>query len=424
MSHFVDPRANPEPSAGKPPACTTDDPALLEELHLLCRQGRLYEVERWITAGRPLQLEETLAGQRRRVTALQIAIKQQHQALVLLLLCNGYDPNLEPQCALDIAFDVRRTDLAEFLIVWGADPHEVDRSKLFDTYDSRLFERFYRLGVDLTAGHVLAEALGYHTSNKPLFGFAKRHREGDPQIQRELDMALAHHAGNGNEKGTLLCLWAGGDPHAAVPALGYDYEDDDPEEDGEAWGSSAVFAACLSGHAGLLERFAPDPTRDNFDSLYRVAPNADVIDLLAHSALPADMTAVVQDQVRSAGWYFGGRDTAGALRRLFELGARWTDAPPQEVGQVRRMLFQTRDYVFKELVQVLGTEDYCAADIRRELARTAAFQKRMQTVGLMPEQGDRGWSRRRGAKEAAVILTAFGLEVLSRSMQPARRTDH
>ena len=74
----------------------------------------------------------------------------------------------------------------------------------------------------------MAEALGYHTSNRPLFGFAKRHREEDSKIQRELDIALVHHAGKGNEKGVQLCLWAGANPHAPSPSLEYPEDEDDP----------------------------------------------------------------------------------------------------------------------------------------------------------------------------------------------------
>jgi hypothetical protein len=51
-------------------------------------------------------------------------------------------------------------------------------------------------------------------SNKPLFGFAKRHRETDPRMQVELNIALDHHAHEGNLKGVHLYLWAGADPHA------------------------------------------------------------------------------------------------------------------------------------------------------------------------------------------------------------------
>lgn len=410
MHGFVDPRTAPQPSSPSRAPRTTSDPADVEELHLLCKQGRLYEVERWIAEGRPLQLAGETSHGRRRRTTLEIALRQQHQALVLLLLCNGYDLGLESSSPLDQALELRRSDLVELLLTWGADPHEVDREKLFDSYDTALFERFYALGVDLTRRHALAEALAYHTSNKPLFGFAKRHREHDAALQRELNMALAHHAYEGNEKGALLCLWAGADPHA--PALSVKYSDyDDPEEDDEEpSGGSAVSGACFSGHVGLLERFQPDPARDDFERLFQWAHDAAVVDVLARHAMPVDVTGAVKQLIWSSSWPWTGQDSPGALRRLFELGMRWTEVTPEELREIRRLLLQTRDFAFDAIVWALGTGDYVAADIRRELARTSAFQKRMQARGLMPEKGDRGWARRRIAAEAKPLLAAFGLE--------------
>ena len=123
------------------------------------------------------------------------------------------------------------------LLEFGADPKRVDTEALFDTYNSQLFERFWALGVDLTSGHGIAYALADHTSNKPLFGFVKRHLADTPGFQTELDIALAYHAGEGNEKGALLCLWAGADPHTKVQNMRYwslgasrsDGEEDDEE---------------------------------------------------------------------------------------------------------------------------------------------------------------------------------------------------
>lgn len=419
VNHFVDPREVSGLRFAKAPARTTEDPALLEALYLLCRQGRLYDVECWIAAGQPpLQLGSHPAGYRRRAyTALGIALKQQNQALVLLLLCNGYDPNLEPQCALDIALKLRRPDLVELLLTGGADPHGMCRSTLFDTYDSGLIERFYGLGVDLAVGHALAKALGYGASNKPLFGFAKKGQGTDERVRSELNMALEFHARCGNEKGSLLCLWAGGDPRASVPALEYDFgyaddegrddEDGGEEEDGD--GYNAVVSACAGGHVRLLKRFAPDPAVDDFEQLFQVAPSVATVELLARSALPADMTTVVQNLVQSSRWLFREHDPGRALERLFQLGARWSQASAAEVGEVRRALLRTSDSTFDRLVAILATEDYCSDAVRRELARTPAFQKRMRHIGLMPEPGDRGWTRRRGAQRAMAILEAFGL---------------
>ena len=202
------------------------------DLHRVCREGRLYDVEEWIRAGRPLQVvrDATVKG-RRLASALEIALEARHHALALLPLCNGYDPNLEPSSPLDLALRARRWDLLDLLLEWGADPHRVCLTDLFDTYRSELFERFFALGVELTANHELAAALAYHSGNKPLFGFAKRHREQDGKFQKELNIALVHHADEGNEKGVQLCLWAGADPHAPAPSLRF--PDDSDEDDGE-----------------------------------------------------------------------------------------------------------------------------------------------------------------------------------------------
>lgn len=47
IATFVDPRTDPDHRAPRPPAGFTRDPNELAELRRLCREGRLYDVERW-----------------------------------------------------------------------------------------------------------------------------------------------------------------------------------------------------------------------------------------------------------------------------------------------------------------------------------------------------------------------------------------
>lgn len=101
-------------------------------------------------------------------TALEIVLDRQDHSLVLLLVANGYDMNAEPESPLDWALRRRRLDYLDLFLDWGADPRQVDLVTLYATYDSQLYERFRRLGVDFTSGHALAYSLGHHTSNKPL----------------------------------------------------------------------------------------------------------------------------------------------------------------------------------------------------------------------------------------------------------------
>jgi len=95
MPEFVDPRSNPEP-----PARVSDEPAThgeeLRELVQLCSAGRVYDVERWIQEGKPIQaVTYKRPGKAAIVSPLLGAVRRKQFDLVLLLLCNGYRLDLE-----------------------------------------------------------------------------------------------------------------------------------------------------------------------------------------------------------------------------------------------------------------------------------------------------------------------------------------
>lgn len=423
MPGFIDPRTGARPSANAAPALVTNDPDEIRELLNACAEGRLYDVERWIASDRPLQLHPDVAPTvRRRRTPLRIALKRRDHALTLLLLCNGYDLSLEPGNVLNDALEAKRPDLVELLLERGADPHRVCRYTLFGTYESALFHRWYALGVDLTSRQALARALGERASNKPLYGFAKRHHATDPKIQHALDTALAMHAGAGRERGVLLCLWAGADPHASasyVPPYEYDEEDEDEwEESGGHY--NAVHAAASGGHAALLERLGPDPARDDFDAMYSWIGNAAAVDVLARFTLPTDVTTVVHQLIQGAMWGYTAADKAGALQRLFEHGMQWMQAPKAELAQIRRSLLQINRSAFATIVRTLARPGGCAPDILHELGRTPAFQRRLQEERLVPNTADRAWRSRHGAAEAEALARAFRFPLARKSTGPHR----
>lgn len=406
---FVDPRSHPDPGTPRPPARFTGDAAELKELHRLCRDGRLYDVERWIRDGHPLQLapDTPIAPRRRTRTALGIAFARKDHSLVHLLLANGYDLDAEPRNPLNAALGLRRQDIVELLLGWGADLGQVCLETLCDTYDSDLYERFRNLGVDLTADHSLARALGHHTSNKPLFGFAKRHRPHNPAVQYELDLALAYHAGEGNEKGVLLSLWAGADPHAPVPHLEFGL--DEPE--GEEERSSAVHEACCFGHSAILEHLQPHPARDDYDELYRDASNDGIVEILARSALPRDPSKVIISQLVRLDWPFPKHRPIPALRALFEAGVRWEASPGHEIADARRSLLKQNDRRFLEILKLLATDGYCSREVLTELARTPAMRERMRQVELIPPTWkDRSEFDRTEPPRGRAILARFGIE--------------
>jgi ankyrin repeat protein len=379
----------------------------LEELHRFCLNGRLYDVERWIQAGRPMQLAAVEQSSRFR-TALEIALERQDHSLVRLLVANGYDMNAEPVSPLDRAVQLRHRDLLDLLLDWGADPRQVDLDALCATYDSQLYERFRRLGVDFTSGHALAHALAYHTSNKPLFGFAKRHRLQDSKIQTDLDIALAHHAWEGNEKGVLLCLWAGANPHAAVPDLRWGLGDHEDEADRY----SAVDAACSRGHIAILERLKPDPSLDDYEELYFRACNKETVELLAHSRPPANPSRIVVIQLSRAAWSWRQDRPVETLQALFEAGVRWEASSTKEITGSRRSLLKADDSSFVRLMRLLATDDYCSREVLAELARTPNMRERMVKVGLIPPNpGQRSQFDPISPTRSREALGKFGIEL-------------
>ena len=85
-------------------------------LHQMCREGRLYDVERWIGERKPLQsAPQAIPKGLRPKTALQIAVETGQHSLAFLLLSNGYRLELERYAPLDLALHVRRWDLADLL---------------------------------------------------------------------------------------------------------------------------------------------------------------------------------------------------------------------------------------------------------------------------------------------------------------------
>jgi hypothetical protein len=106
-------------------------------LHQLCREGRFYDVERWIADGKPLQMApEAIPKGARPKTALQIALETGQHSLAILLLQNGYRLELERYAPLDLALQSRRWDLFDLLLDWGGDLRSVDVYAVLNTYNA------------------------------------------------------------------------------------------------------------------------------------------------------------------------------------------------------------------------------------------------------------------------------------------------
>ena len=73
-SAWIDPRDNPTPPYRGTELALASSEAEIAELIAACKEGRLYDVERWIKFGRPLQLSPNVEDRvRSKPTALSVS---------------------------------------------------------------------------------------------------------------------------------------------------------------------------------------------------------------------------------------------------------------------------------------------------------------------------------------------------------------
>ncbi len=384
-------------------------PEDIRALHQMLRDGRLYDVERWISEGRPLQLAPNAIPKGRRLkTALQIALETGQHSLALLLLSSGYRLELERVAPLDLALRGRRWDLVDLLLEWGADLKSASVYTVLNTYNVELYERFRAAGYDLTESHEMGVILGHGTRNRPLLGFVKRHRTEDPKIQQELNIALGYHVRAGSERGVNLCLWAGADPHAPAPHPAWGFREDPETEDGEEpfIGWSAIEEAASKGHLKILKRLGPDPARDNFDNLYRYAKYESIIAFLATIQPPKDLTSILSWHLRWLGDRFpwAGRRGTGTIEALLTCGVRWEETNPERLTDIRRSLLKVGDYDLKTILSRLRRPETCAPETYQELIRTPRMQERLLGLGLVKKPVS---ERERQREERARLMRRY-----------------
>jgi hypothetical protein len=233
----------------------------------------------------------------------------------------------------------------------------------------------------------MASILGHGTSNRPLLGFVKRHRTADPKIQRELNIALGYQVKRGNERGVNLLLWAGADAHSPAPdpEIGVSEGDKTEDEDERFSGWSAIERAASEGHLDILKRLGPDPSRDDFDNLYRYAKYASIIAFLSTIQPPKDLTSNLSWHLQLVAnpfpWatYTG----TGTIEALLACKVRWEESNHERIADVRRLLLKVSDYHLRTIISRLRRPEICALETYMELTRTPTIQARLLALGLM-----------------------------------------
>ncbi len=399
---------------------THDDPGRIPKEEVkplvdLCRAGKLFEVQDWIKAGRPVNPPHTRRGNGPR-SPLEVAIERGFHSLVRILLEGGASFDRRGcGSAMSRALRARRLDIVQLLVGHGYDPASVDMREVFETWDPEIMDYFIDRGANVEDGNPLAYALCNHV--RTALRVLKRGQDRFQSFQRQADIALRYHCKAGNLKWISLMLWAGADPYSAGP------DDPDREPSSEGGGYSALALAALHRHYEVfqlkqvrLDAKHPSMRVAAFWSCHREGLGLLKV-LLEHGLEPNDQEnggcSLLHSVFVDMSWDFGGpcrgtrdeskgRDTRRAQDRievielLVQHGARWVPADKDEINTVRRSLLKLVPRYTVAVFSSLARHKACPRGVMQALLGTPAMRKHLGTqAGLltrfMPSFPDDPW---------------------------------
>jgi hypothetical protein len=227
----------------------------------LCRAGKLYEIEKWIAAGKSLRTPPHI-----KKTPLQIAIELGFHRLIELLVRHE-DSQAAKDLALSEAVSGRKLELVELLVSYGADLRSVALVDVLLTWEPSMIRYFLDHGADVVTGAPFAIAFRekVRTALRPFVEYKKAHAEAAPTLQGQADRALRHFCYEGDIKWVSLLLWAGANPRTRGPDMDERWVDDPDCH------TTALQQACYNGSLDILLKLKPDPQTDDLSKLVSAA---------------------------------------------------------------------------------------------------------------------------------------------------------
>ncbi len=372
-------------------ACLTIEES--KALLVLCRAGKLYEIERWIASGKSIATDPSL-----KKTPLLTAVGTGFHSLVELLARN--EPRQEQKDrALAEAVDNKRLDMIEVLVENGARIRAVPLEDVLMTWDRPIMRFFLDRGADVVTGNPFAMVFREKVqfALRPFVDYKKAHPELADALQSQADRALRHFASQGDLKWISLMMWAGANPRS----LGPDF-DGRFENDPECY-TTALQEACSRGSLDALKKLKPDPTRDDLSDLLNSAAfseSKETIDYLltlgaqpndkpngASSALDRclshlpweDRNTFLSKQLASK---YALQAGLARIERLLQAGAKWRPSNAYEMNWVRKVLCQCEPAVTVTLMKLVAKYKAAPEELLEELLDTPRMRGHLSTIGM------------------------------------------
>ena len=379
------PPAKPRVARPKPPK---DEDA--EHLLRLCREGRLFELQAWVEAGKPLTVPSHY-----RQTPLRVALDTGFHSLIEFLLRHKNDQAAKDDVLRESCWKGQHA-ATRLAMKYGASASAVSFQDVIETWDRGLAQLFLEQGADPVTNAPFARA--FKQRIKGVLGIFLDCKRARPDLaealQVQADTALRQACQDDDLKWVSLLMWLGANPR--TKGLTTDDLDTPGAQDDPSYQQSALQIACGSRKPEILRRLKPDPAIDDLRELmaavtslvttpetlaYLVSLGADIND-------KADGGSTVLDTyLRNFGWtesvleapypHYGHvtvsvarlKKSLDALRFLTNEGARWT---PDErtISDVRRALYRVDGEAISVVVDLLRASRACDEAVLKDLVRT------------------------------------------------------
>jgi ankyrin repeat protein len=359
----------------------------------LCKAGKLFEVQDWIAAGKPVNLINPAKGNRTK-NPLEIAIELGFHSLVKVLLKGG--ASIEPvgwYCPINRALEKRRFDIIKLLVEHGYDPKSVNMENVFQSWDPEIMEYFIDRGGEVEKGNPLASALCERI--RTALRIFKKYQEHFPSFQEQANIALRYHCKEGNLKWVSLMLWAGADPYAPGTC---DYTE---ERDSDYEGISALGFAALYEHfeifelkkirlhsqhpaiCKLIHYLDKDKGIEILKKLLEKGMNPNDQDNGGCSAIQSLLESLEftvhfdpwsREHIRKDIDTNESREKMKTIHILAKYGAKWAPKDKTEVDSARRSLLKLKSDYIAEFVWIMSKYKACSLEDIQNLLRTPSIK--------------------------------------------------
>lgn len=350
-------------------ALPPNDP--IRELCRLCRVGKLFAVEDWCRAGKPIQPSVFHHA----YWPVGIAIEKGFHSLLEVFLRNGAPPDAR---TLWSAVRWRRREMVELLFSYGADAKAISFHHVMAIGDPEVIKLFVDHGADLVTDFPLAA--GLIRSPRGLLRLCKELLPSRPELMLQLNMALRQFSENGNMRGVSLMLWLGADPRAKVPT--------ERGEEESLWETS-LHSVNVYGRLEIVKKFGFDPARDDLQGAFQSACLSCDLPLIRYFlGMGADPNHADQEGHTALGrliWHldwkidFGSKgDAVRTLEELMSSGVRWTSPSKDELSRLRRFLGKLSFYKAYDLIKKIKHTGFCSDETLIQVLNTPAMRRHLQ----------------------------------------------